>query len=208
MVVFLVRVPWVWESVHKLLDKYRGMVFTITDQDAEHEHRLTLFRRTCCLLWIWPFRCRFWPWGKRRFPWSGWLAPVERSGQTTQRTGTVFLVPDDADNVEGVAGQTWSRNKVVHVKNLPDLSTTPTPEQIAEYARNTWVSEDWVKQRLRSGKPFSRCLYGVPIEVDGERWGVIILDSRNPDSIKPNSPKFSANMKLLPMFLEELLKRA
>jgi hypothetical protein len=89
--------PWVWDTVHYLLDKFQEHVFE-GQSGPLHHHRVTLFKYTRRRLWF----CRW--------PWSGWLVPVERSGHTTRRSHTVFLTPDDADQAEGIAGQTGHKN--------------------------------------------------------------------------------------------------
>jgi len=198
--------PWVWDTVQRMLDRYREEAFEIVAGEPVHEHRVTIFKHSWWLWRGWRIRSSSpWHW---RVPWSGWLAPVARSGHTTQQSAAVFLVPDDADNVEGVAGQTWACNSVVHVKDLPDLANHADHEQIAEYAKKTWVSEEWVKRRIKDHKSLSRELLGIPLEVNKRRWGVIILDCRRPGAIRKSAHSWPTWTKLVPFFLEELLRRA
>jgi hypothetical protein len=156
--------PRIWRVVHDTLDQFREKLFQHTPDDQMHEHRVTLFQR---VPWCWCFR---------RWPWDGWLIPVERSGHTTQRSGSIFKAPDNADHVEGVAGMTWSRRKPVYVPNLPDLTPSATDAEIQDYARNSWVSEEYVRKQ----RPRFRSLYGIPVEVKGQIWGVFVVDSRHP----------------------------
>jgi hypothetical protein len=101
--------------------------------------------------------------------------PVERSGHTTRRKISVFLAPDDADRAEGIAGQTWAQNQVVLVSDLPSLEGNAVPQEvIKEYARSTWISEEWAHCR----RPQARSFCGIPVEVKGKLWGVIVIDSR------------------------------
>jgi hypothetical protein len=160
-----VGAPSVWRVVRDVLDQFRSQLFPNATDDQLHEHRVTLFQFT-----RWHFCARKWPW-------SGWLFPVERSGHTTQKTNIVFLAPDEADKVEGVAGMTWSRRQVVHVKDLPDLSVDFSDQAIGEYAKRSWMPENVVRQR----KPRARSLVGIPVEVKSEIWGVIVVDSRKPE---------------------------
>lgn len=134
--------PWVWRSIQKILDKFREKAFDIQDLDPVHAHRVTLYRYTW-LWWVWPWRSRFWPWGQAgrlRFPWSGWLIPVVRSGHTHQRTVAVFLAPDDAQHAEGVAGRAWATEYVFPVRGLPRL-TAASPDdsffRVASYSPRT-----------------------------------------------------------------------
>jgi len=191
----------------RLFNDYREEAFNIAEDDAVHNHRVTLFKRSRLIWWIWPWRSRYSPWGKMRAPWSGWLVPLVRSGHTTQRSRTVFLAPDDADNVEGVVGQVWARDRVIVVEDLPDLCGNATDQDIAAYALKTWVPDAWVRWRLRSGKQCPRSICGIPVEVNGSRWGVIVLDSYSPDGLKHKSHAWTPYRKMLPMLLRELLKR-
>lgn len=151
--------PKVWQVVHEELDDFHDRVFSQTEIDDQHHHRVTLFRKV-----EWVF-CR------RRWPWSGWLKPVERSGHTSRKTSSIFKAPEAGDGCEGVAGKTWSRKKPVYVTGLPDIVADES--MIAEYARKTWTPEWWVRKRM----PTARSFYGIPLEVDNVVWGVVIIDS-------------------------------
>ena len=183
----VVGAPSVWRVVRDVLDQFRGQLFPNATDDQIHEHRVTLFRFS-----RWHF-CR------RKWPWTGWLLPVERSGHTTQRTNVAFLAPDEADGAEGVAGMTWSRRQIVHVKDLPDLSIDSSDARIAEYARRSWVSEAVVRERM----PRARSLVGIPVEVRSEVWGVIVVDSRKPE-IKQSEVK--KHYKFVARFLGKTLE--
>lgn len=204
--------PWAWNSINKFLNVLRDQVFDAAPEDAMHDHRATLFKFRRNVLWIWPWRCWWCPWGRLRVPWSGWLVPVARSGHTTQRTNVVYLAPDDAKNVEGIAGEAWSRNEVVLAVDLPALSARANKAEIAEYAKKTFVSEAWVRHRIKSGKPCPRSLCGIPVEVDTiwgtKTWGTIVLDSCHPQGIKHESENWEVNLMLIPLALKEFLKRA
>ncbi len=102
--------PSKWEAVHAFLDGLQEHVFSDGTSTPLHEKRVTLFEKRRCCCWLKPARSTFWMWGRGRHPWSGWLMPAVRSGHTTQKSGTVFLCPDDAVNAEGVAGRAWECN--------------------------------------------------------------------------------------------------
>jgi hypothetical protein len=179
--------PAVWRVVRDVLDQFRGLLFPDAGEDHLHEHRVTLFKYSR------------WRWCLRRWPWSGWLTPVERSGHTTQRTNIAFLAPDDADRVEGVAGMTWYRRQVVHVKDLPDLSEDQSDEAIKDYARRSWIPEKLVRERL----PRARSLVGIPVEVKNEIWGIIVVDSRRAQIRQSEVKK---HYKLVARFLGKTLE--
>ena len=181
--------PWIWETVHYLLDRLQEHVFEQQVGTPLHYHRVTLFR----YVRLRPSFCRW--------PWSGWLVPVERSGHTTRKSRSVFLAPDDADRVEGIAGQTWAQKSVVIVENLPDLSGTHSLRLLEEYAHKTWVSVEWLQSRTQHARSFR----GIPVEVKGRLWGVIVLDSRSPTAIDQNAVKV---YRLIGRYLGKLLERA
>ena len=182
--------PWIWDTVHHLLDSFQEYVFE-GESGPLHHHRVTLFKYARVRLWL----CRW--------PWSGWLVPVERSGHTTRRSRTTFLAPDDADQAEGIAGQTWTQNRVVVVNRLPDINENPPCDVLVEYARQTWIAEAWLqKQRQRQ---HARSFCGIPVEVKGKLWGVIVLDSRSPEVIDENAIQFYS---LMGRYLGKLLERA
>lgn len=181
--------PWVWDTVHHLLDSFQGYVFEGESGPLQH-HRVTLFK----YVRVRPRLCRW--------PWSGWLVPVERSGHTARRNRTSFLAPDDAEQAEGIAGQTWVQNRVVVVNELPDINENPSRDVLAEYAQRTWIAETWVLQKQRQ---HARSFCGIPVEVKGKLWGVIVLDSRNPGAIDQNAIRFYS---LIGRCLGKLLERA
>jgi hypothetical protein len=154
--------PKTWGLVQTVLDQFRARVFS-SDSDDLHEHRVTLFRHVG------------WCWCLRRWPWSGWLVPVARSGHTTQRTDALFMAPDDAERAEGVAGKTWALRRTVFIDRLPNLRCDGvTPEAKAEYAKLSLMPDVLVEKR----NPKARSLYGAPVEVKGQIWGVVVVDSR------------------------------
>ncbi len=141
--------------------------------------------------------CRRWP------PWGGWLVPVARPGHTSQRSKTVFRVPDDDSKAEGIAGQAWVANRgLAFALNLPKV-TADSPDHVTEqYARRTSVSPE----RVRKAKRHSRSIVGFKIEKPaGEPWGVLVLDSLQPtiDSKKAGSA-YRNHSKVLGRIVEEL----
>lgn len=155
--------PSKWRVVHHVLDMYQEHVFG--DENGElHEHRITLFKHVR------------WRLSLRGVPWSGWLVPVERSGHTTHRSVTYFRAPDEADNAEGVAGIAWNSSRAVEVELLPDLNALGcTEEHCEDYAKRT--RSDLAKVKVKRFR--ARSYYAVPVEVKGERWGALVIDSRS-----------------------------
>lgn len=110
---------WIWSAVQAVVDRIQAEAFSGQPGYAHH-HRATLFRHQKFLWWPFPVRHWLWPWGLGRWPGSGWLVPVIRSGHATQRSTTYFLAPDDADHFEGVAGHIWNSNKEIALLDSRD----------------------------------------------------------------------------------------
>jgi len=159
--------PWAWELVKDVLDSIRNLTFAgEPPHDPAEFHRATLFKRQricftkACL-------------ALRRWPWSGWLVSVERSGHFTLKRRVAFYAPDKAAIAHGVAGRTLACGNILPIINLPD----PEDEsQHEEYARRTFVTASWVKETGIRARSF----FGIPVEVRGKPWGVIVIDSRDP----------------------------
>jgi hypothetical protein len=153
--------------IQSILDNLRDETFRKEDEKKEpqHNHRVTLFTHA-----------------PRSFQ-GKWLIPIVRSGHLTQDTETRFRVGDDPNRLEGIAGHAWSLKSGVTVPNLPDLNQVVAGEkEIEEYARKTLVTPEWVRKRLSKGKPLARSYYATPVEVSGVRWGVLVVDSMNPEA--------------------------
>ncbi len=195
--------PLVWDSIGKILKRFRNEVFVGIDGDRQHHHRATLFK--CCSCWIvTPWRSRFWPWGKGYGPLSSWMVAVARSSEDTRSTRTVFRVAGENDS-EGIVGLVWQSGEM-HVLELPPVSATPTEEELQAYAVASMMPIEWVRHRAKKKGHFPRQLCGIPIEVKNKRWGVLVLDSRRPNTINDKGRTWSANVKFAQLSLGELLR--
>lgn len=151
-----------WNTVHRILSALQGVVFAEEKKrgDLSHNHRITLFKK------CWP-RDR--------------LLPVARSGDATMRSSASFRAPMDNPNAAtGVAGHAFFRDDIPRVGGLPDvsgLSGPPSDGDIAEYARKTWSTVEYVKRR----RPLARSYVAHKIVVNREPWGVLIVDSTEPE---------------------------
>jgi hypothetical protein len=189
LILKMVGPPWLWNVVHVILDQLRNSALQFNPQDPIHYHRVTLFKR---VQWLW---CRkFWPW-------DGWLVAVERSGHTTRNRVSFFRAPDEADKAEGIAGRVWASDATFKTENLPDISEVSPEADVKVYADRANISVETVRKRL----PKARSIGGFPIEVKGKRWGVLILDSRNPQAITELGEAMLTPMgKTLSKLLEKL----
>lgn len=179
------------ERIQFLLNRIRDFVFfdRNSDQDgrdvARHHHRVTLFKYVRFRLFTreqWPFYAsgkRPWRWRNEQWMWSGWLVPFARSYHTTQRSRTIFRAPNYADNVNGIAGQAWATMGFSSIEGLPDVSDNPKRTDVDFYAAFAGISPEWVMKK----KPSARSLCGIPIKNGDEVWGVLLFDSRKPETI-------------------------
>lgn len=191
------RSPVTWELVHKVLTQLQKSVYR-DEEDEKYNHRATLFVKSTMLHRGWPIR-------------RNYLVPAERSGSHDRSSTTRFLCEPEKPGRkhEGVAGQTWVQEKIIEVKDLPDLyaemDEAARETAIKEYAKKSWVSEDWVRDRIAKNCTMARSFVGIPVEIGGRMAGVVILDSRNPRL--PNRNKYKAAYELVEKLLSALLEK-
>lgn len=180
--------PVVWAKLHEWITEYRDHVFT--------EQRGVQFHRRATLFVFVEWRLAFCRW-----PWSGWLVPVVRSGHTTQSCKSLFRANHRSGGGEGVAGMAWENDQNVYVEHLPDV-TLPTcsDDERRDYAEATGISFDLVVAK----KPAARAFYAIRIEVKGAPWGVLVLDSR---STTINTRRADLRYKMFNPLLKNLLER-
>jgi hypothetical protein len=180
---------WRWKTIHGYCTVFRDEVFIDHKKSPEYYHRVTLFcRRSFAFVF-------------RRWPWTGWCIPVERSGHTSQGTSALFRASDQGDNSQGVAGRTWATNRVQIIRELPDVSkeAAPSDTDFANYAKASWVEESWVRKK----RPSARSILGIPVRAHNRVWGVIVLDSRDPKGVPDDIPQpFDSFAKYIGQLLE------
>jgi len=117
----------------------------------------------------------------------------------------LFRAPDNPNAAEGIAGRTWAIGKIVLVDNLPDLSVNSSqkPADLELYAEKTGVKVAWLKEALRKQQFLARSFCGIPVEVKGRLWGVIVVDSRRPKIVAAEE-----TYRLVSRVLGKLLERA
>lgn len=173
--------PAVWDALQAELNDIEERVFTQHGLRRD-EHSVTLFRVT-----------RFSPCGSWFKPWQEWLVPVVRSGNARQKSWRSWRVADSGGGASrGVAGQCYSSETVINVHGLPDVLTSRTDKDRERYAELTFVTRKWLdkwiakKQRCGQKMPLAICAYHVERK-KGKPWGVLVLDSCNPDDLKAKS---------------------
>lgn len=203
------------------LDEFRKRCFPdVPPTEPLDNNRVTIFKHVQWQWWIWPWRSWCCPWGWGRGPGSGWLVVAYRSGHATQSSGTVFLAPDDAEQADGIAGQTWRRKAAYRVRGLPDLGNVAgvgcfkvcwlslrarcgstssavkefieTRRQIMNYAEATSLPSRLTWQRKNGKKKLPLSMCGIPLESQQNiPVGVLVLDSCNTfESIEPDTRSF------------------
>jgi len=187
--------PWLWETVEAMLNHYRDRVFSRRTRDPRHYHRVTIFKHVG---WRWPLL-------HGRLPGHGWLVPVARSGHTTRDAKTLFRAPShDPDKAEGFAGMVWQRSDTPVIPDLPSLGTSATPDTYTGYAKRFNLTVERVRAKSWRSRSFS----GFPILVNGDQWGVVVLDSRSPDGLtNENYGRHRSEQELLVTFLSKLLEK-
>jgi hypothetical protein len=107
------------------------------------------------------------------------MIPLVRAG-TRKKSKTIFLAhANEGGKFEGIAGATMLfQHKVVQKTGLPDVNGAVSQQELDEYAKETFVSSDWLNQRIQKRRPCSRSFYSIRIQVSGKDWGVLMIDSR------------------------------
>lgn len=196
--------PWVWEKLQFILNEYQAKAFAVRASEPNHHHRVTLFQYRKRVFW-----CRhctgkwYWPWGKHS-PGSGWLVPVLRSGYTSQKTKVIFCAPDNGDEAEGVAGKAWAAQSAVVLQELPSPTKNGPRRDIKNYCIVTACPIEMVEAKIASGGSMPSSMAATPIEVNGNIWGVVVLDSRADDGVSQDS---ILNYELTVALIGQLLEK-
>ena len=160
-------INWVSKAPYKsALDILRDALFKNIPADEMFHHRATLFkanRRETKL----KFFCR--------------------SGTQYQRNVQSFQINNDSEmQNEGIAGQAWFKDATLNYSDLPEISSEwrDDDDTCKEYAKAGHLPLGKAK-RLNVK---SRSIAATPIRnLDGKRWGVLVVDSRNPDDFLDKS---------------------
>lgn len=181
------------ELVKFLLEELRSDVFSINANPVANRDRVTLFKfrsyrlRCCC------------------FPVFDWLCAIERTGHM-RGSRRWFRVNEDGQGehgVEGIAGKAYVEGVLVLADNLPAIEKNSPLEVKKLYADKTFVPLKWVEKR--AGR-LAQSLCGIPVEVKGQVWGVIVIDSAGCSLGKREKIErfYQKNAKILSKLLEKL----
>lgn len=169
--------PWVFNCTKEILRGFQREVFqNLTGGELANHHRVTLYRYQT---WCWMPRGRgpiYWPWGKGYWPWNGWLVPIVRAGP---ETAGVTVFPAGEENFEGVCGAAYSQQSgTLEKKGLPNITATSSDADITLYAKDTFMSVDMIKSRIKRKRPCARYFLALQVYVQSKKWGVIMIDTR------------------------------
>lgn len=176
--------PWAWKAIKHIIDRFQKQVIKGSARPKVDEHRVTLFK-----FCRWNFRLSDWRnllerSGSSRRPrlkelqTLRWFKPVARSGHVTQTLATRFPFYERETIGEGVIGQVWRTQGVKRIENLPQIPVIDgsDPDQAYKnYAQEVNCHEGWLRKQINRTQ--ARSYSGIPIEVNGTLWGVIIVDS-------------------------------
>jgi hypothetical protein len=203
--------PWAWKAIKRILDGFQKQVVRSIPGAAIDEHRVTLFKHVRCNLHWRQWRdlkerlgTSDWP-GVRALWQVKWFKPIARSGHVGQRNIAWFPFfedrsPGSGTTGEGVIGAVWRTQGVTRIDNLPAGAATDAAA-LTDYANRVFVSEGWLKQSPSRVAALSYC--GIFIEVKGNPWGVIIVDSRS-----PQLPVTAEQVELAAIALGEFIEKA
>jgi len=190
------------ESLQRTLENLQQYLFKGKDGPL-HDYRVTIFRYS---RWNWKVLTWLAIWRDGRSVHSGWLMPYMRTGHLTLNCRSCWNVPFDGKRIQGVAGQVFSCNQVITIKDLRLLSPSSTNKQLADYAKQVWVTSEWLKSRLEDGSSFARSYCGIPIEINRKPWGAIIIDSKDYQLPDDDPVRFQKTMGLIGQIVGNILK--
>lgn len=179
--------------------------------DIDDNHRVTLFKYRSTYFGL-LFRPKYWqhkyfPWTFTKHPWSGWLVPIARSGYTSQKSRSVFWAPDSGKKAEGVVGIAWAKGgDMVHFEKLPRVTKQTSIKNKEKYCEQTKTSPVLLDSYIADGDIPARSFLAFSLLVDGEPWGVVVVDSQSEEGINVNQIPRAMDLtcSLVPALLEEL----
>ncbi len=145
--------------IHEALDQIAARHFPNADL-SQYRVRATLFKKRRA----WLLGC--------------WLGAVDRSGENYRRLRSIFSVNDNIESENtGVAGLCYWTEMTVCLEVKP-VDDEPTPAQTGDYKSKTHLTdEEYDCLLLKSCFFLATC-----IKVNGKKWGVLVLDTNDPNA--------------------------
>jgi hypothetical protein len=119
------------------------------------------------------------------------LVIYDRAGAYKNSSCTWVVDDDERDRCRGLAGQAWFAWRTAKRTAACDWPTDGNPAEKEQYAR----SLDLTLAEAETLNVKSRTLIAAPIDVKGERWGVLVLDCRKVVTMS-DSPSSTQNLLL------------
>jgi hypothetical protein len=194
-----------WVSDRKTVKAVLDAAHTVYFQGvAEHErylHRVTLFRarrhwRDFPLLNFWNYRVL----------WKPALRMQSRSGTAYQRSAPRLAIDDeDEDGNDGVAGRAWFANAEWTVVDLPEWPVPEPPDPLNDARCLAYSTQGCMRvHTCATIKVKSRSVTASVVRKAGERWGVVVFDSRDPRGVSDAPPK-KAVVQLTAFLLSQIV---
>lgn len=162
------------KEIKGVLDALQKQYFKDVPADELFKHRVTLFK--ACKQWYW-----FGP---------SHLKMIARSGTAYQKTNVRFTIDDlDETRNEGVAGRAWFKDATISVLDLPNWQECRNPSNNRDcqtYAERGYVPMEKAAELGIKSKSISGT---VVRDRKGQRWGVLVLDSRDPQGVSNSAEK-------------------
>ena len=160
-------INWISKAPYKsALDILRDALFKDMPSDEMFHHRATLFKAN---------------YGETK------LKFFCRSGTQYQKKVQPFKINNDNEKEnEGIAGQAWFKDATLNYANLPEIPSDwrDDDDRCEEYAKVGHLPLNKAKKLNVK----SRSVVATPIRnLDGKRWGVLVIDSRNPNDVLDKS---------------------
>lgn len=160
------------ETVKFVVDSLHKKYFENVPEEHKYEHRVTVFKAR-----------------KKWFPFTDChLRIYSRSGTTYQKSKTRLIIDDDHLELnEGIAGWAWFINATATKMDLPAWPNTDSSNSISGEKA---LCEQYAKEgriplsKASSLNVKSRSVTATVVRTSkGKKWGVLVLDSRDPKGI-------------------------
>lgn len=195
-----------WEAIQANTDKLQNLAFPGSEYEINDHYRVTLFRHKRWsihrILLIKKLGLNL---NKGWLPWRGWLVPVIRSNHTGKESKISFFAPDSGERAEGIAGKCWASDFATREPELPRVISMSSERQKLRYCSLSKIDKCIVDFYCKTGKTLSRDILAFPVlTASGKRWGVMVYDSTEPNSIDEDLAKngFETILSSLGVLLE------
>jgi len=169
------------QEIKRILDLIHKIYFRDQPEQDRYQHRITLFK--ACKVWF----------GRRQY-----LKIFSRSGSIHLRSRTRLPIdPEGEEGNEGVGGRAWYTDALLVRPGLPEWPATPNPAPkqdptCQEYSRQGLMSVDAAARLRIKSRSFAAT---VVRNGGGEKWGALVLDSRDPQGVS-GAPEKMAIVRL------------